>query len=1020
MNTVNPVTPKNSIAAESGAQGGHDMHAHLVPNSALYGRSRESHSLSMAFRRAAAGGAEMVVLSGPAGIGKTSLVRQMRTPVGQQSGYFIGGKFDQLQRDVPFSAIVMALHDLVRQLLAESQQQQRAWRDAIVGAVGRNGRVITEVVPALERIIGPQPPLAPLEPTESQNRFNHVFQSFLQVFCRENRPLIVFLDDMQWADPASLRLLTSLLSAAGTHSLLAIASCRDNEVVASHPFMLAIKELERRAVPVHNVQLAPLGWSDITQFIGDEMKIDPDMVAPLAELVREKTGGNPFFMRQFVQKLQAEGLLATDMSTGTYRCDLDAIRALAITDNVADLVAQKIGRLDPDAQRVASFGAAIGNRFDLVTLASVAGCTPQRARELLAAAVRDNLLASMESADGVTDTGATHFTFQHDRVQQAAYALVPAAARPALNLNIGRTLLAAAGEDVSNQVFEIVNHMNQGIALIDSRAERLRLAKLNLLAATRARNSTAYDLATRACRSAIELLGWDAWGENYALAFEAHRHLAESQALIADFDGALATIDGALLSARSAADKGRLLTVRTHTYLSMCDMTGAVACGRQAVQLFGLDLPEDPVQVRARLQSEIGWILGWSAQHPIESLLELPPMTDPDRIALMSLLMHMIPPAYQVNPELFALVCCHMVRQSIEHGNCPMSAKGYGSFAPILSGIVGNFRDGDRFGKLGVDLCERLNDATVRSACHFTWAAFASAWIRPVDESIAVFREGVRWGLSSGDHPHAGYCTAIAITHVIFSGQPLNVVYAETDEAMKVVDRLRDVTSLAVLRARARVVDWLRNDSGTLTLDSPTFDEARELRDLQVTSVSKSMLAQFQVMRLMHRYFAGQYGEAWRIARLLDDLLVYVPGMLVTVEHAFFQCLSATAVWDQVPATERAGFEERLEQRLRTLEAWARNCPHNFAALHLTVAAERARVLGETSAATGLYDNAIAAARAGKFLNFEGIACELAMNHARTHDPERAAKLRASAIAAYQAWGSTRKVNAMRTTAAGS
>ena len=506
MNTVNPVTPNTSLATESGVQGAQDLLAHLVPNAALYGRSRESHSLSMAFRRAAAGGAELVVLSGPAGIGKTSLVRQMRTPVGQQSGYFIGGKFDQLQRDVPFSAIVMALHDLVRQLLAESQQQQRAWRDAIVGAVGRNGRVITEVVPALERTIGPQPPLAPLEPTESQNRFNHVFQSFLQVFCRENRPLIVFLDDMQWADPASLRLLTSLLSAAGTHSLLVIASCRDNEVVATHPFMLAIKELERRAVPVHTVQLAPLGWSDITQFIGDEMKVDPDMVAALAELVREKTGGNPFFMRQFVQKLQAEGLLATDLSTGTYRCDLEAIRALTITDNVADLVAQKIGRLDPESQRVVSFGAAIGNRFDLVTLASVAGCTPERARELLAAAVRDNLLANLDAGTGAT--GPAHFVFQHDRVQQAAYSLVPASARPALNLNIGRTLLTAAGEDVSNQVFEIVNHMNQGIALIDSRVERLRLAKLNLLAATRARNSTAYDLATRACRSAIELLGW--------------------------------------------------------------------------------------------------------------------------------------------------------------------------------------------------------------------------------------------------------------------------------------------------------------------------------------------------------------------------------------------------------------------------------------------------------------------------------------------------------------------------------
>jgi predicted ATPase len=839
-----------------------------------------------------------------------------------------------------------------------------------------------------------------------------VFQSFLQVFCRENRPLVVFLDDMQWADPASLRLLTSLLSAAGTHSLLAIASCRDNEVVATHPFMLALKELERRAVPVHTLQLAPLGWSDITQFMGDEMKLDPDLVAPLAELVREKTGGNPLFMRQFLQKLQAEGLLDTGSSSGRFRCDLEAIRTLAMTENVADLIAQKLDRLDAETRRIVSFGAAIGNRFDIGTLASVAGCTTERAGELLAAAMRANLLSNVDGGGSVSNTA--EYTFVHDRVQQAAYALVPASARPSLNLNIGRTMLAAAGDELSNQVFEIVNHMNQGSALLDSRADRLRLAKLNMQAATRARNSTAYDLATRACRSTIELLGWDAWGENYALAFEAHLRLAESQALIADFEGALATIDGSLGSARNAVDKARLLTVRTYTYLSMCDMTGAVACGRQAVQLFGLDLPDQPEQVRAKLQGEIGWILGWSAQHPIESLLDLPQMTDPDQTALMSLLMHMIPPAYQVNPELFALICCHMVRLSIEHGNCPMSAKGYGSFAPILSGIVGNFRDGDRFGKLGVDLCEKLNDITVRSACHFTWAAFASAWVRPVGESIKEFREGARWGMASGDHPHAGYCSAIGITHLMYSGMPLDAVRSEMDESLKLLNRICDRTSLTVLHTRYRFADWLRTDTGGTTLDDANFSEARMLHELQDSSVSKSMLAQFQVQRLMCRYFAGQYGEAWSISKMLDELLVYVPGMLTTVEHAFFQCLSATALCSQVAAPERAALEARLEQQLRTLETWAANCRHNFAAPQLTVAAERARILGEHDAATGLFDRAIAAARDSKFPHFEAIACELAMNHARGRDPARAEALSTQAIAAYEAWGAVRKANALR------
>ena len=1011
MNHPNPMLQNPLSDTDVSLHSPQDALAGLSPGASLYGRSRETHALSMAFRRAATGGAELVVLSGPAGIGKTTLVRQMRAPLGQQSGYFISGKFDQLQRDVPFSAIVNALQDLVRQLLTDSQAQTRAWRDAIVAAVGRNGRVIIDVVPALERIIGPQPPLAPLEPTESQNRFNHVFQSFLQVFCRENRPLVMFLDDIQWADPASLRLLTSLLSAAGTHSLLVIASCRDNEVVATHPFMVAVKELERRAVPIHMVALAALGWSDITQFVSDEIHIDADAAAPLAETIREKTGGNPFFMRQFLQKLQSDALLTRDPDSGAWHFDLQAIRALEITENVADLISQKIGRLDADTRRIVSYAAAIGNRFELVTLASVAECTPERARERLASALREHLLVLVDPTEGAN---ATQYSFQHDRVQQSAYSLVPAAARPALNLTIGRCMLASEGEDPSNQLFEIVNHMNQGIALIDSRTERLRLVKLNLLAATRARNSTAYDLATRACRSAIELLGWDAWGENYALAFEAHLRLAECQALIADFEGALAGIDSALGSARSAADKGRLLTVRTHTFLSMGDMTGAVACGRQAVQLFGLDLPEAPEQVRERLQSEIGAILGWAQQNSIESLLELKPMTDPDRVALMSLLMHCVPPAYQVNPELFALICCKMVTLSIEHGNSPMSAKGYGSFAAILSGILGNYRDGDRFGKLGVDLCERLNDVTVRSACYFTWAAFASPWVRPIDESIDAFREGLRWGLASGDHPHAAYCGSIVNTHDMFRGTPLRTMAVNLDEGIVLLERIGDATNRALLRTRRRFVQWLRDDEAGATLDNGQFDESAVLRELQATSVSKSMLAHFQSLRLMTRYFSGQYVEACQIGKALDELLVFVPGMMTVAEHAMFQSLSVTAAWEQLPAAERAGYEARLDAQLRTLETWAMNCPHNFAAVHLLVAAEHARVHGDAAAAD-LYEKSTAAARDSGFVHVEAIASELAMRFWQARDPARAAAARADAISAYQRWGAMRKLRALTT-----
>ena len=372
-------------------------------------------------------------------------------------------------------------------------------------------------------------------------------------------------------------------------------------------------------------------------------------------------------------------------------------------------------------------------------------------------------------------------------------------------------------------------------------------------------------------------------------------------------------------------------------------------------------------------------------------------MTDPERVALMSLLMHCIPPAYQVNPELFALICCKMVSLSIEHGNCPMSAKGYGSFAAILSGIVGNYRDGDRFGKLGVDLCERLNDVTVRSACHFTWAAFASAWVRPVDESIASIATACAGAWRAAIIRTPRTAPRWPSRNIMFRGTPLSVTRKETAEALQLLQRIGDPTNLALVRTRLRFAEWLASDASRSSLDEDGFDEAATLRDLQAVSVSKSMLAHFQSVRVMHRYFAGEYAEAWKISQQLDELLMFVPGMMTVVEHAFFQCLSATALWSQVHGEERAA----ARGTARCATARARNLGDELP-VQLRAAApapwrRNARALrGEAAQAGELYERAIAAARESRFPHVEAIASELAMHHWRPRDAARAETLRAA------------------------
>lgn len=974
----------------------------------LYGRSRESHALLAAHRRACEGSAELVLLEGPVGIGKTSLVRQFRAKLTGDRGFFISGKFDQLQRDVPFSAMATAIEDLVRQLERLDEPALARWRKRIQGALGQNGRVIADVVPALEVILGPQPVLPRLESTESHNRFKNTMQNFVRLFCQPGRPLVVFLDDMQWADTASLHLLKLLLLAQDAASLLVIASCRDQETPPAHPWRLAVKEMEMRSVPIETLALQPLGWADIAQLVADALNVDLQNATPLATMIRDKTAGNPFFIRQVLDTLHGDGIIRRDGADGARLIDLDAVHGAAISGNVADLIAQKIARLDAETRHAVGVAAAIGNSFPLDTLARVAGHAPGQTAELLRHAAKEGLI--VESDGG--DTLFPRFTFLHDRVQQAAYGSIPPAERPALNLAIGRTLLAGA-EDVTGAVFDIVNHMNQAIELIDSRAERVRVAELNLLASTRARNSTAYDVAVRTSQSALDLLGWDAWQEHHALALEAHLRLAECQTLMANFEGAFRTLDAALPHVTAAADQGRLQTLRTHTYLSMGDMAGALACGRQAARLFGLELPEDPEEIRRQLQAEIGAIRAITAERDIEGLLDLPLMTDPDRLALMSVLFHCIPSAYQVNPQLFALICCKMVSLSIEHGNAPVSAKGYGSFGVILSGMLGNYRDADRFGKLGVDLCEKLGDIAVRSASYFTWAAFASFWMRPIDESIAQYAEGVKYGLQGGDHPHAAYCAARSITHQMFRGALLDDTARQAKDALQLLHRLGDLTNFALIDPRVRLIEWLRDDGVSPTLNGASFDENASITRLEAPGESRTVLSHLQTLRLMHRVLCGDFTGAWRIGRISAGLLSYSTGLVTVVEHNFYQSLAAAGCFDTAADAEREELRTVLENNQRQMASWSQTCPANFEHLHLAVEAERARLRGDVADARELFERARAAAAAAGFLNIVALVDELAFRMEQSRDPERAARHLHRAVSAYETWGAGGKARAL-------
>ncbi len=992
------------------------------PPQKLYGRATETDVLLQAFERVARGSVESVMVAGHAGIGKTSLVQEIHQPITRQRGYFIAGKFDQLQQNVPFSALVHAFQDLVQQLLTESEEAIAAWRRSIQAAVHPNGQLIVDVVPALELIIGPQPRVADLEALEAQNRFNLVFQNFVQVFCKRAHPLVLFLDDMQWADSASLNLVTLIVSARATESLLVVMTYRDNEVPQTHPFMLAVKEQMKQGLHVHSVNLQPLGAADIAELVASALRQDTHTAAPLAEIIRQKTGGNPFFMRQFLQALHESKLIYFDASSRTFRYDADAVQNAAITENVAEFLAARLEKLPHDTREVLRVAAAIGNRFELRVLAGVDHRSGAATAVHLQPAIDDGLIVPLSGLESLDPDALEsplvygRFAFLHDRVQQAAYAMLTDEEKPALHLAIGRVLLdGASAAQVESRLFDVVNHLNQGIELIGNPAERLRLAELDLRAGAKARDATAYDLAVRCLRHAVELLGEAAWRDRYELVFDAHQRLAESLALVADYDGAFAVLDDAFAHAASMIDRASLYTIKTSVLLIMGRIPAALACGREGARMFAVDLPEDREQVRALLQKETEAILERAETIGVENLLDLPPMSDRATTALMALLTHCLPAAYQYDQDSYALLTCTMVRLSLDHGNCPLSARAYGSFAALIVSALRRYDVGYRFAKLGVDLAHKLNDPSVLSGVYFLWAMFASHWMKPIDESIELYGKSIQFGLQSGDHLHAGYSIARRFAHRQYRGTPLAELHEEALAAIEQLRRIGDGTNIDFVLPRLRFIDWLQGDRAHgQTLGSDEHDETSCTAMIQARG-NRSFESDWFILLAMHRYYCTEYRAAYDFARFSETLLPYSAGFVTRGEQAAFFALSIAALCGDASIEEGPILAAELEHNRTLLKQWAESCPENYGHLHLLVEAESARIAGARIEAADLYDRAINAARDQSYLNIEALAAEVAARFwFADNKPDFGRVYLEKALHAYEIWGAVGKAADLR------
>src|SRR5262249_51792914 len=734
----------------------------LIPEK-LYGREFENTALLAAFDRVVAGGRpELVLVSGYSGIGKSSVVNELHKPLVPPRGLFASGKFDQYKRDIPYATLAKAFQSLLRPLLTKSEVELSKWRDALRETVGPNGQLIVDLVPELKLIIGEQPPVPVLPPQDAQRRFQLVFRRFISVFARPEHPLALFLDDLQWLDAATLDFLEDLLTQTDVQHLLLIGAYRDNEVDSAHPLMRTLKAMRQAGALLQNVVLAPLGRDDLGKLVADSLRSELERTAPLAQLIHEKTAGNPFFAIQFISELAEEGLLVFTESERRWSWDLNRIHAKGYTDNLVNLMVGKLSRLTLATRYALQQLACLGNSAEFATLRMLYEDSNEEMHGQLWEAVRAGLIFRSEDS----------YRFLHDRVQEAAYSLIPEELRAETHLRIGRLLAANAPREKQEEgIFEIVNQLNRGSHLIVSAEERDRVAELNFIAGRRAKISTAYAAALKYLAAGRALLTEETWDQNYELIFNIEIHMAECELLTADMTSSEIRLSKLAERAKSGHDTAVVTRLRLTLYTTLDRSDRGVEVCLEYLRCRGTDWSPNPTREEVRREYDRIWSLVGSRQ--IEELVDLPLMTSSDVLDAVDVLTEVVTPAYYCDENLSSLVICHMVNLSLEHGNSDGSCFAYVWFAIIAGPRFGNYKDGFRFGRLGYELVEKRGLKRYEARTYMCFGNIVMPWARHAREGRTLVRRAFDAANRIGDLTFAAYSCNQLVTNLLTVGDPL-------------------------------------------------------------------------------------------------------------------------------------------------------------------------------------------------------------------------------------------------------
>ncbi len=981
--------------------GAHDASDRLLIPEKLYGRECEVDALLAAFDRVVAQGrSELVLVSGYSGVGKSSVVNELHKVLVPPRGLFAAGKFDQYKRDIPYATLAQAFQTLVRQILVKSEVDVDQWRSTLAEAVGPNGQLIVNLIPEVEHIIGKQPPVPDLPPQDAQNRFQMVFRRFLGVFARKEHPLALFLDDLQWLDTATLDLLEHLVTHSEVHHLLLVGAYRDNEVGTAHPLMRTLEAMRDAGARLHEIVLAPLRIDDVGQLVADALHCEPERAQPLAQLVHEKAGGNPFFAIQFFTALADEGLLTFGPVTRAWQWDIDRIRARSYTDNVVDLMAGKLKRLSATTQEALKDLACLGNVAEIAALTLVQGKTEEEIDAAFWEGLHAGLIFRLENA----------YKFLHDRIQEAAYSLIPEAHRAEVHLRIGRTLLAGmTAEDLVEHLFDVANQFNRGAALLIEQDEKVRAATIDLRAGRKAKASTAYAPACVYFATAMRLLDERDWDSQYALMFSLWLERAECEFLSGNVDKAEQLIMELLRRGTSKVDEAAAYHLKVHLQIVKGEYPQAVDSALACLRLFGIDIPAHPTWEQAEAEYET--LRRNLNGRPIENLIDLPLMTDPELQATMQALEALLIPAYYTDFHLFCLHLCLGVNISLQHGTSGASAIGCGWLGTILGPVFRRYSDGYRLAKLACDLVEKHGFIASQAKVHYAMG-LAALWTQPITTAFDFNRAAFRTAIETGALTYACYSVYESVSILLLRNDPLDEAWRESETSLDFARKARFRDQADAIVSQQRFIATMQGRTATFsTFSDAPFDETVFEAQLMTEDRMHTMVCFYWILKLKARFLSGDYAEALAAADKAKELLWSGRGHIVLLDYYCYTALTVAALYENASADERTKWRELLTAHREQLREWAENYPPTFADKHALVSAEIARLEGRAFDAMQLYEQAIQSARENGFVQNEALAQELAARFYATHGFETIAHtyLR-NARNCYDRWGALGKV----------